>query len=526
MADDFGNAQQILVGFGGQTHHEIQLDAVITGGKGQLAGFQQVFFLQVLVDNIAQTLGTGFGCKGQTAFTHLLNILSQIQIKGVGAHGRQCQVDVHRLKLGHQTLAQGLQMGIVAGAQTGERNLIPAGVGNQRLGLLFQGLGLLCANGTIGVAGLAETAATAAAAEQLDHGAVKHNIGGGHHEFFRIIDLVQILHHTLADNGRCAILGSDGGNGAVFFIGNIIQGRHINAADLGGLFQELGLAFVLVTALPVQSNQLGHDFLAFANGDQIKEVGHRLSVINAGTAGDDQRLQAVTVGRALWHAGQIQHIEHAGIVHLILEGKTQNVELTHGIAALQGIQRLTALAHLLFHIQEGCIGALAPDAIHTVQETIEDLGAQMGHTDFINIRETKGKAQIHLAFVLINCVVFAAGIASRLAHMLQTGTDRIVHNFLPNHNLNIYFNSFFGRCKGFFPRDRSKITPPAEKSVGFPPCSSIARPIRAKTAPKQRLTRNAKSSPSMGYHSSKRFCSTLPPSSGSAGSKLKKASTR
>ena len=525
VADDLGDAQQILVGLGGQAHHKVQLHAVVAGGKGHPAGFQQVFLPQVFVDDVPQALRTRFGSEGQAAFPHLLDALRQVQVKGVGAHGGQRQVDVHGLQSAHQALAQRLQVGIVAGAETGQGHLVPAGGGNEGLGLLFQRLRLFGADGPVGIARLAKPASPAAAAEQLDHGPVKDDVRRGHHEFVGIIGLVQILYHALTHYGRRAVFWRDGGDGPVFMIGDIIQRGHINAADLRGLAQEFFLALAVVTAPAVKLQQLRHDLLALADGDKVEEVRHRLRIVDAGAAGDDQRLQACPLGGAKGHPGQVQHIEHPGIIHLVLERKAQDIKRPYRIAAFQRVQWLAAHPHLLFHIQKGRIGPFAPDALHAVQQTVEDLGAQMGHPDLINIGETKSKAQVHLAFVLIDRVVLAAGIARGLAHMFQTGADGIVHNCLPNRNLNFYFISYLSQCKAFFGKVRKRMTTPAAIRVRFPLFPSRTTPAAASRHPTPALTPQAIRSPQRGKRASSAAFSTRPPSSGRAGSRLNAAST-
>ena len=53
---DVRNTVQILIGFRRQTHHEIELDIVPSALKCDFAGMQNIFFADVLIDNVAQTL--------------------------------------------------------------------------------------------------------------------------------------------------------------------------------------------------------------------------------------------------------------------------------------------------------------------------------------------------------------------------------------------------------------------------------------------------------------------------------------
>lgn len=55
--------KQILLGLRWEADHEIELYAVPACLKRILCGAQQVFFLHSLVDDVTQTLGSGFRRK-------------------------------------------------------------------------------------------------------------------------------------------------------------------------------------------------------------------------------------------------------------------------------------------------------------------------------------------------------------------------------------------------------------------------------------------------------------------------------
>ena len=331
------------------------------------------------------------------------------------------------LELSHQIVAQRRQIRIVTGAQRSQRNLIPTGVGNQRLGLSLYGLGLAGTDRTVSITSLAEAATAAAATEQFYHSAVKDYLSGRYDKTIGVICLIQIGNHALAHHLGRAVSGLDGGNGAVLVVSHIVKSGNIHTLNLGSLLQVFQLALTGLAAAAVQFHQLGQHFLALTDLNQIKEIGHRLQVVNAGATGNDQRCILAAILGKLGYAGQIQHIQHAGIVHFILQGETQNIELADGIAAFQRIQGLVALTHLLLHIISRMICTLAPHAIHSIQQTVNDLAAQMAHADLVQIGKAHGKAQIDLCLVLDNGVVFASGIACGFPHLLQASGNFLVH---------------------------------------------------------------------------------------------------
>ena len=69
------DALQILVRFGGQADHEIELDRAPAAFKGVSHGTHQVVLSNTLVDYVAQALRAGFGSQRQAGFADLLRLL-------------------------------------------------------------------------------------------------------------------------------------------------------------------------------------------------------------------------------------------------------------------------------------------------------------------------------------------------------------------------------------------------------------------------------------------------------------------
>ena len=77
---------------------------------------------------------------------------------------------------------------------------------------------------------------------------------------------------------------------SAWYVGRI-ERRDVNALDPGGLLEKKRPAVMAaVTAFPVQIHQFADHLLAFADHDEVEEVGHRLDVEDDRSAGDNQRI--------------------------------------------------------------------------------------------------------------------------------------------------------------------------------------------------------------------------------------------
>ena len=85
LIDQLGDAQYVLVGLRWQAQHEIELDVVPAAGEGLTAGVEDFLLRQILIDHVPQALGTRLGSKGQTAFSHRLQLFHQLPGEIVGA---------------------------------------------------------------------------------------------------------------------------------------------------------------------------------------------------------------------------------------------------------------------------------------------------------------------------------------------------------------------------------------------------------------------------------------------------------
>ena len=61
---------------------------------------------------------------------------------------------------------------------------------------------------------------------------------------------------------------------------------------------------------------------------------------------------------------------------------------------------------------------------------VEDLHAEIGHPDFIGIREAKGNSQIDSGFVFQYLIVLSPGVTRRLLHFREDSFQSFIHRHL------------------------------------------------------------------------------------------------
>ena len=117
----------VLLGLRRESEHKVELHlgpaAVESGGNTP----HDVLFRNALIDDIAKTLGPGFGRKGERTLFDILNALHDIERKSVDAQGRKRDVDFSLLGVLNQVLQKFLQVGVVTGTQRAQGNLLVAG---------------------------------------------------------------------------------------------------------------------------------------------------------------------------------------------------------------------------------------------------------------------------------------------------------------------------------------------------------------------------------------------------------------
>ena len=204
-----------------------------------------------------------------------------------------------------------------------------------------------------------------------------HDLRARHDGVRRIITGVEILNDALGHARGRAVRRRQVVQRAVRVPVRDIKRRDEHALDLRRRFEKLRLAPAGLARLPEQLEHLIIDLLALADDHEVEKRGHRLRIAAGRAARDHKRRQLRPVGAAQRDAGQIKHIEHGGIRHLIAKRERHDVERADGVAALERVERDARAAHFGFHVAPGGEHALTPDAWHLIHGCIEDAHADV-----------------------------------------------------------------------------------------------------------------------------------------------------
>ena len=309
---------------------------------------------------------------------------------------------------------------MVRGGKAGKAQFFVAGVCTQILCCLVQQTGIALAHGAVQEACLTKPAAAHTAAQHLDAGAVLNGAHHGHHKVCGRGKLVQILDDGFGDAcGDARLVGGDGLHSAILVVGDIVESRDVHARDLCNVEQQLLFGDALFFGLFDLGADGGQLVFALTQLDDIKEIRNRLRVAGAGAARNDQRPAVITVFGVERDTCQVQHGKDIGIGKLVLQSKAHSIKGRERVLALHGVQRQLQALHLCLHIQPGHKGALTPPVFVAVEQLVQDLFAQKGHSHLVGIREAEGKAHIHLVLFFIDTAGLAAGIAAGLLHPSQ-----------------------------------------------------------------------------------------------------------
>lgn len=422
LVGQVGDAGQVFVHFCRQAHHEIELDRGPAVFKGIFTGCQQIFFRNALVDNVAQALSPGFGRKGQAALADLLDLLGDIDGKAVDPQRWQADADFLALEFVQELVDQFGQAGIIGRAQAHEGNLIVARIGDDLFGQVGQVFRRLFPDRPVEHAGLTETAAAAAAAEEFQDGPVVDDVDVGYDRFRREEDVFHIGNDAFLDFcRRSRFSDSQALEVALCIVLGFIEGRHVVARLLGELLQEALLAARFPLLFP-GDDRIGQDlrrFFRFAQEKDVDVIGQGFGVVGTGTAGCHQGHVVAAVFGKERDAGQIEHVEDVGKAHFVLERKADHIEVAYRRLRFQGKERIALAAHDFFHIRPGRVDPFGCHIGPFIEERIEDAQAQMAHGDFVDVRETIGNGQFDGIVVLDDAVPFAADVAGRLADFAQ-----------------------------------------------------------------------------------------------------------
>ena len=100
-------------------------------------------------------------------------------------------------------------------------------------------------------------------------------------------------------------------------------------------------------------------------------------------------------------------------------GDSQKVHVLHRRLVFQGKQRYLLFLHNLMQIAPGGIDPFAADVVPLIKHVIQNLDAEMGHADFVDVRKAQGKTDCRSFWIFFHHIDFVADIAGRLVNVKQ-----------------------------------------------------------------------------------------------------------
>ncbi len=234
---EVGDRQHILVTLARQADQEVELHPLPARAERRPHRRQQVLLGHVLVDDVAHPLRARLGCQRQPAFAHTLQTMRQRNAEGV--HAQRRQADRHSPV--REALVQAVDelpdLRVVRAVQRQQRQLVIAGRGDDRLGLLHERVKLPLAHRAVDHPGLAEAAAAGAAARYLDLRPVMHRLGPRHHRPRRPRLRVKVLDDAARHALRNARLARLRDEQALRALVRGVERRRVDALDGGAAAQ-------------------------------------------------------------------------------------------------------------------------------------------------------------------------------------------------------------------------------------------------------------------------------------------------
>ena len=120
-------------------------------------------------------------------------------------------------------------------------------------------------------------------------------------------------------------------------------------------------------------------------------------------------------------------MQAGGEGHFVLQRKADDVEVIKRGPALQAVQGQAVFPHLFLHVHPGREDAFAEGVFTLVDEVVEDLDAEVGHADFIGVRETERKVKVDRRRVFRHTVQFAANVAAGFLDQRQDPLKGCIH---------------------------------------------------------------------------------------------------
>ena len=168
-------------------------------------------------------------------------------------------------------------------------------------------------------------------------------------------------------------------------------------------------------------------FLGVADIVRVDEVSGRFRIVHDRPAGDNQRMVIVSLGCFQGYPGQIENIKHVGVDHLVSQGEPDHVEFVQRTMRFQREHRDIFPAHELFGVAIRGEKAFADKPLIGIDQMIENLHAEIGHTDFVHV----GIADRHGQFVFMgfdDLPRLTAGVSSGFDDVgKEFGFEKVLH---------------------------------------------------------------------------------------------------
>jgi len=370
----------VVVGFGGQPDHEVELEPGPSGGEGRFGCGEEVILLHPLADDAAQARCARFRGEGQPGLAHALNRVGEGDGEGVHPQRGERDADAARAEAVDELSGQLLDARVVHAGEGKQRDLIVSGGGDGLFGLAQEGFRAAPAARPVDRAGLAEAAAARAAAHDFEGRAGVDGVDEGDYLAGWEGRGVQVFDNASDDALGRAATGSHGSLGA-----GAVEGGRVGAGDVDAGYRRELRECLSPIARGGGAGDLDDRLLPFSDEDGVEEVGEGLRVDGAGAAADDEWVAVGPVRRPERHAGQVEHCQHVGVGELVGQCDADGVELAQGSPGLKAGQGQVAGPELLLHVRPRCEGALGEEVLVGVEDMVENLEPQMGHPDIVDI---------------------------------------------------------------------------------------------------------------------------------------------
>ena len=369
-----GNPEHVLVGFPRQTNHEIELHLAVAAFHRGANAPEQVPIGEALVDDVAEPLGASLRGEGESRLAGATQDVGDVGVEAINPLTGQGEAHVFVGEAVAELHTHRRQGQVIGAAQGEQRKIGIAGFGHALLHRLNHRFGLHIPGRAGEHARLAKAATPGAAPPDLNrepvvdrfdvghqtHGVVGHWRGRAPQDSFGWALDQRLQAHPIGAWG--------------------IERRHIHPRHLGQISQQGGARQPGRLGLRHHKANLRQQFLAIAEGDEIKEGRKGFGVAGGGgPPGENQRRcfgmvqrQVAPVPREQGHPGQIQHLEDVGAAELIAEAEAKDVEGRQGPATFHPKQGQVSLAQPGRKIRRRQVGPIAELARKAVEDRIEN----------------------------------------------------------------------------------------------------------------------------------------------------------